>query len=49
MYQRKTEIGTLNGAISKYGKELGIPTPANDLITKIISCIEKNYSKQYRV
>ncbi|PWM14260.1 MAG: hypothetical protein DBX49_06885 [Clostridia bacterium] len=49
IYQRKTEIGTLNGAISKYGKELGIPTPANDLITKIISCIEKNYSKQYRV
>ena len=47
MYQRKTEIDTLNGAISKYGKELGIPTPANDLITKIISCIEKNYSKQY--
>ena len=48
MHHRQTEIATLNGAISKYGKELGIPTPANDMITKIISCIQKNYDKQYQ-
>ena len=48
MFKRQTEIGTLNGAISKYGKALGIPTPANDMITKIISCIQKNYDKQYQ-
>lgn len=47
MFKRPTEIATLNGAISKYGKALGIPTPANDLVTKIISCIQKNYDKQY--
>ncbi len=48
MHHRQTEIMTLNGAISKYGKELGIPTPANDMIVKIISCIQKNYDKQYK-
>lgn len=48
MHHRQTEIATLNGAISKYGKELGIPTPANDMITKIISCIQKNYDIQYK-
>lgn len=48
MHKRQTEIATLNGAISKYGKALGIPTPANDMIVKIISCIQKNYDKQYQ-
>ncbi len=34
--RRPTEIDTINGAISRIGKELGIPTPKNDaLITKI--------------
>ena len=27
------EVGVLNGAVSKAGKEAGIPTPANDFIT----------------
>jgi 2-dehydropantoate 2-reductase len=33
---RKTEIMALNGAICGYGKELGIPTPLNEMITKLI-------------
>ena len=48
MFKRQTEITTLNGAISDYGKELGIPTPANDLITKMVSAIQANYDKQYQ-
>lgn len=48
MFKRQTEIGTLNGAISAYGKELNIPTPANDLITKMVSAIQANYDKQYK-
>ncbi len=33
---RLTEIDALNGAISRYGREQGIPTPVNDVITAII-------------
>jgi len=38
---RLTEIDSLNGAISRYGRELNIPTPANDVLTKIIKAIEE--------
>jgi len=33
---RLTEIDALNGAISRYGREEGVPTPVNDVITAII-------------
>jgi 2-dehydropantoate 2-reductase len=33
---RLTEIDALNGAISRYGRELGIPTPVNNVLTAII-------------
>ncbi len=37
---RRTEIDALCGAISRYGEELGIPTPANTLITHLIKAKE---------
>jgi 2-dehydropantoate 2-reductase len=37
---RKTEIDTLSGAISRYGKEVGVPTPYNDLLTSLIKVKE---------
>ncbi len=40
----KTEIDALNGAISRYGKQLGIPTPVNDLITAMVKFLEKKQS-----
>lgn len=40
---KKTEVDFLNGAISKYGKELGIPTPTNDLITALMHTLEDGY------
>lgn len=33
---RTTEIMALNGAVSQYGKELGIKTPYNDIITGLV-------------
>ncbi len=33
---RLTEIDALNGAISRYGREMNIPTPVNDVLTAII-------------
>jgi 2-dehydropantoate 2-reductase len=45
LHGRKTEIDALNGAIVQYGKELGIPTPYNELITNLIHFKEKNETK----
>jgi len=33
---RLTEIDTINGAIAKEGKRLGIPTPVNETLTRLI-------------
>ena len=41
--KRKTEIDFLNGTISRYGKELGIPTPMNDTLTLLIKALEDGY------
>lgn len=40
---RQTEIMHLNGAIVRYGEQLGIPTPVNRMLTQAISCIQDNY------
>lgn len=45
--RRRTEIDSLNGAIAKYGRELGIPTPANDYLTRLVKIIEDNYDAQF--
>lgn len=44
----RTEIDTLNGAISDYGKQYGIPTPTCDVISTIVRCIQNNYDNQYK-
>lgn len=46
-HERQTEITTLNGVISRYGKELGIPTPLNDIIFNMVSATQLNYGKMY--
>lgn len=38
---RHTEIDALNGAISRYGSDLGIPTPYNDFLTSLIKFKER--------
>lgn len=37
---RKTEVDLLNGYVVKKGKEIGIETPANELVTKMVKQIE---------
>ena len=34
-------VGVLNGAVSKAGKEVGIPTPANDFITTCLAVADR--------
>ena len=41
---RKTEIGQMNGYISRLGNRLGIGTPLNDLLTKLVLFLEHNAS-----
>jgi len=47
MNRRRTEIDFLNGAVVKYGQERGIPTPANDYVTRFVKIIEDNYDLQF--
>ena len=36
------EVDVINGAVSKLGKEYGIPTPINDLIYAALSLYAEN-------
>jgi len=39
---RRTEIDYLNGAIARLGRELGVETPANSLMTSLIHALERS-------
>jgi 2-dehydropantoate 2-reductase len=41
--RRQTEIDYLNGGISRFGRELGVPTPLNDTITALIKGVEASW------
>lgn len=47
MHQRQTEVTVLTGAISDYGKKVGVPTPTCDALTKVIKAQQANYAIQY--
>lgn len=38
--RKRTEIDYINGAVVRLGKELGIPTPVNDVLTNLIRVYE---------
>lgn len=46
LHNRKTEIDAINGAVAKLGRQHGIETPYNTLITELIKVIEANYDLQ---
>ncbi len=39
--KRKTEIDTINGKIVEYGKETGVSTPYNEMVTYLVKTLEK--------
>ena len=43
-----TEVDSINGAVSEYGRKVGCPTPANDKVVEIIHGIEKGELKAER-
>ena len=36
-----TEVDAINGAVSEYGRKVGVPTPMNDQVVEIIHQIEQ--------
>jgi len=42
--RKKTEIDAINGAVVRFGRETGIPTPVNQTLTWLVKILEANYS-----
>jgi len=42
---RKTEVDFVNGYVVRKGKEVGLKTPANELVTKVVKEIEEGRKK----
>jgi 2-dehydropantoate 2-reductase len=43
--RRPTEIDYLNGGISRFGREQGVPTPMNDAVTALIKGLEASWTQ----
>jgi 2-dehydropantoate 2-reductase len=43
--RRPTEIDYLNGGISRFGREQGVPTPMNDAVTALIKGLEASWTE----
>jgi 2-dehydropantoate 2-reductase len=46
--RRATEIDYLNGGIGRFGRELGVPTPMNDLVTALVKAQEESWQDSWR-
>ncbi len=47
MHKKLTEVDSLNGAVARYGRELGVPTPVNETIADLIHVIQDTYADQF--
>ena len=45
MKGRRTEIEFLNGLVARKGEEIGLPTPANAVLTEIVTRVERGELK----
>ena len=48
IYKRPTEVDTLSGAISTYGKMAKVPTPVCDVLSEVVRAIQSNYALRYK-
>jgi 2-dehydropantoate 2-reductase len=46
--ERMTEIGYINGAIEREGKALGISTPVNFVLTRLVEAVQETYGERVR-
>jgi 2-dehydropantoate 2-reductase len=47
-FRRRTEIDAINGAITRFGQELGIPTPMNQTIAALVRNRQRDYLEEGR-
>ena len=48
MNSKRTEIDSINGAITRQAQGLGIPVPVNSILTDLVKTIEASYDLQIR-
>jgi len=46
LHKRPTEVGFINGAIVTEGKKLGIPTPINQTLARLVQAIQETYGER---
>jgi 2-dehydropantoate 2-reductase len=44
--RRQTEVDFLNGGISRFGRERGIPTPLNDAVWALVKGLERSWTRE---
>ena len=48
LYKRQSEIDSLAGAISVYGRQVGVDTPVCDVLSTVIRAMQANYDLRYK-
>lgn len=48
IYKRQTEVNTLSGAISRFGKIAGVSTPTCDILSQVVKAVQGDYSLRYK-
>ena len=48
IYKRQTEVNTLSGAISRFGKIAGVSTPTCDILSQVVKAVQADYSLRYK-
>ena len=46
--RRRTEIDAINGAVARFGADLGIPTPVNQMVASFVKQRERDYLEEGR-
>jgi 2-dehydropantoate 2-reductase len=44
--ERLTEVDFINGAIVREGEALGVPTPANEVLTNLVQALQETYAER---
>jgi 2-dehydropantoate 2-reductase len=47
-HRRRTEIDAINGAIARYGQELGVPAPVNAMVAALVRNRQRDYLEEGR-
>lgn len=47
IYKRQTEVNTLSGAISRFGRLAGVQTPTCDVLSEVVRAVQGNYDKRF--